>query len=145
MILTGLLAIAGLVTFLGAAAWLVRRRYVAVTVEGESMSPTYPAGSRVLVRRTGPEAIRRGQVVVFTGFPPVLDGRARFVIKRAAAVPGDPVPRDTVPALRSVPEQHIPPRRLVVLGDRPDHSYDSRQYGYLAAERIMGVVVRSLT
>jgi hypothetical protein len=32
----------------------------------------------------------------------------------------------------------------VVLGDRPDRSYDSRQHGYLAADRLMGVVVRPL-
>jgi signal peptidase I len=74
----------------------------------------------------------------------VLDGRARWIVKRAAAVPGDPGPRESVPALRSAAEQRVPPRRLVVLGDRPDRSYDSRQYGYLAADRIMGVVVRPL-
>jgi len=85
--------------------------------------------------------MRRGQVVVFAGFPPVLDGRAQWVIKRAAAVSGDPIPRDSVPALRSVPEQHVPARHLVALGDRPDRSYGSRRDGYVTADRFLGVVV----
>src|SRR5438874_1130411 len=59
--------------------------------------------------------MRRGQVVVFAGFPPVLDGRAQWVIKRAAAVSGDPIPRDSVPALRSVPEQHVPAGQMRTL------------------------------
>jgi len=144
MITLVLVLAAGVAAILGTAAWWLRRRYLAITVEGESMSPTYPPGSRLLVRRAGVEAIRRGQVVVFAGFPPVLDGRPQWVIKRAAAVPGDPVPRDSVPALRSVPEQQVPPRHLVALGDRPDRSYDSRRYGYVTADRILGVVVRPL-
>jgi signal peptidase I len=127
-----------------AAGWWLRRHYLAVTIDGESMTPTYPPGCRLLVRRTQGAAVRRGQVLVFAGFPPVLDGRARWVVKRAAAVPGDPVPRESVLALRSVPEQQVPPGHLVVLGDRPDRSYDSRQHGYITADRVLGVVVRTL-
>jgi signal peptidase I len=33
---------------------------------------------------------------------------------------------------------------LVLLGDNPDWSYDSRQFGYFPAERLLGVVVRTI-
>lgn len=67
------------------------------------------------------------------------------MIKRVAAVPGDPVPRDEVPALADVPEACVLPGKLVLLGDNPDVSYDSRRAGYFPAERVLGVVVRSLS
>ena len=65
----------------------VRQRLVVVTVTGTSMAPTYQAGERLLVRRTGIASVTVGQVVVLdrrcaeeepvTGHPPrapVRDG-----------------------------------------------------------------------
>ncbi|NUR89731.1 MAG: S26 family signal peptidase, partial [Nonomuraea sp.] len=65
--------------------------------------------------------------------------------KRLAAVPGDPIPRDAVPALRDAPGSRVPDGHLVVLGDNPARSYDSRRTGYLKADRLFGVVLRKLT
>ncbi|MFI7639822.1 S26 family signal peptidase [Nonomuraea sp. NPDC049400] len=141
------LAVAGLALTL---VWL-RRRYLVVTVEGESMLPAYRPGERVLVRRTPPGSVQAGQVVVLANTPP--GGRSgephpsvssRWIIKRVAAVPGDPIPRDTVPALRTAPGTRVPDGRLVVLGDNPDRSHDSRHAGYLAADRLFGVVLRKV-
>ncbi|MEV0231400.1 S26 family signal peptidase [Nonomuraea sp. NPDC050786] len=141
---------------------LLRRRYLVVTVEGESMLPSYRPGERVLVRRTPPGSLRAGQVVVLSGLPhapssehprePSAPGTSaaelspgpHWIIKRVAAVPGDPIPRDTVPALRTAPGTRVPDGRLVVLGDNPDRSYDSRLAGYLAADRLFGMVLRKL-
>lgn len=67
-----------------------------------------------------------------------------WLLKRVVAVPGDPVPRYHVPALRDTPESLVPRGRLVVLGDNPPASLDSRQFGYLPQERLLGVVVRRL-
>jgi hypothetical protein len=62
-----------------------------------------------------------GQVVVVAAGRPVgrpgLDNPL-WMIKRLAAVPGDPVSRPHVPALRDVPEDTAPEACLVVLGRR---------------------------
>ncbi|MEU8323954.1 S26 family signal peptidase [Nonomuraea sp. NPDC048881] len=142
MIVTGL--VAGLVVIMLGLAWL-RRAYVVVTVEGESMLPTYRPGERVLVRRTGPRRLRTGQVVVLARLVEAAeDGQARWMIKRLAAVPGDPIPRATVPALRAAPGTRVPDGHLVVLGDNPRRSLDSRRTGYLTADRLLGVVLRKV-
>ncbi|MBM9439339.1 hypothetical protein JT723_26260 [Streptomyces bryophytorum] len=152
---TGALAVlAALVVAAALAALWLRGRYLVVTVHGESMLPTYRPGERVLVRRTPAGALHAGQVVVLSGhhapppeaFPPGMDrtAPAPWIIKRVTAVPGDPIPRDTVPALRSEPGTHVPAGRLVVLGDNPARSHDSRRTGYVAADRLYGVAVRKL-
>jgi signal peptidase I len=117
----------------------LRRTYVVITVNGDSMSPTYRPGDRVLVRRA--RVVRRGQCVVFAEEPtgPPHD----WVLKRVAAAPGDSVPRD-LPALRAVTGARVPAGHLVVLGDNPAQSYDSRHHGYVTLERLLGVVSRRL-
>ncbi|GAA2317039.1 S26 family signal peptidase [Streptomyces violaceusniger] len=137
---------------------VLRRRFVVVTVRGTSMRPAYDDGDQVLVRRDLAPA--RGRVVVverpsvdrvgWRAAPvPTAAGRAmisgrEWLIKRVAAAPGDPVPRDRVPALAHVPEDRIPPGRLVLLGDNVDVSFDSRLVGYFPAERVLGTVLRPL-
>ncbi len=158
----GWLAVVGLAVLLGTPLWL-RRRYLAVTVTGRSMEPTYDDGERVLVRRVRIDAVRRGEVVVFTGTPdetwlPIGAGASakqpvfrpgpasmpRHTIKRVLAVPGDPVPHDACPALRDAAESSVPAGQIVVLGDAANRSYDSRHYGYVPAELLVGVAVRRL-
>ncbi|WDM15122.1 S26 family signal peptidase [Streptomyces lavenduligriseus] len=135
---------------LAAVARRTRRTLVAVTVRGRSMEPTYRDGDRVLVRRGGP--LVQGRVVVverlpFHGrrpAPPGLPGpEPTWVIKRVAAVPGDPVPRGLGPALAAVPEDLVPPGKLVLLGDNPRVSQDSRRMGLFPADAVLGVVVRA--
>lgn len=132
----------------------MRRRLVVVEVDGISMRPTYEPGDRVLVRRR-PGGPRRGQVVVieppdqdggWSRLPP-LDGRLEgrhWYIKRVAAVAGDQVPAAVVDALGSRGATLVPDGKLVVLGDNP-RSEDSRRWGYVPAERVLGVVVRQLS
>ncbi|WP_233586192.1 S26 family signal peptidase [Micromonospora sp. BL1] len=153
-----------------AAVWWLRERYVLVTVQGESMLPTYRPGDRVLVRRVPPSALRTGQIVV-AGWPgerrvpmrrsrggrPVLD--EGWLIKRIAALPGDPVPPDLpgpggspvgppagaaagrVPG-EGVAPATVPPGLLVLIGDNRAASHDSRQVGYFAHSDVLGVVKR---
>ncbi|KIR66799.1 hypothetical protein TK50_07775 [Micromonospora haikouensis] len=131
---------------------LARRRYALVTVTGRSMEPTYRDGDRVLVKRRAPHSLRIGEVVVIQE-PARDDGPAaaqhdvdplarRWMIKRVLALPGDPVPRREVPALTTVPEEVVPPDCIVVVGDAGRRSYDSKQAGYFALGRVLGVVIR---
>lgn len=130
----------------GAVA-LVRRRYLVVTVQGESMSPTLTDGDRVVVRRAPLTAVRSGRLVV--SGPPSGERwdhlpLPAWLIKRAVAVPGDRVPKDAGPALRALAEERVPAGRMVLLGDNPLQSLDSRQCGYFTSGQLLGVVVRRL-
>ncbi|MCC6388091.1 MAG: nickel-type superoxide dismutase maturation protease [Dehalococcoidia bacterium] len=114
-------AIAGsLVTFAAtvAAGALIARRYTRYCVRGVSMEPAFRDGDFVVVdraayRRAAPKA---GQVVIAT------DPRepARTVVKRAAEV------TDTDVTLR---------------GDNAAHSTDSRTYGPIPRDAVIGRVV----
>jgi signal peptidase I len=109
----------------------LRRAFLLVRVEGASMEPALRAGDRVLVRRIRGDRVRRGQVVV------VAEADARLTIKRAAAVPGDPVPHEVA---RTLGEPVVPAGRLVLLGDNRARSRDSRAVGYFGTDRLLGVV-----
>lgn len=136
----------------GAGLAVARRRLVVVQVSGVSMWPTYRPGDRVLVRRVDQHRLRRGQVVVFapagrdgwgTGPLPAPEAAA-WAIKRVAAVAGDPVPEEVAGAAGAAPGSPVPEGCLVVLGDGTS-SADSRMWGYLPADRVLGVAVRRLT
>jgi signal peptidase I len=123
------LGLAGLVT------WL-RRRWVLVTVDGQSMVPALAPGDRVLVRRIPPAAVRIGEVVVVEepvggrwGTPPLAGGAApgaarRWIVKRVVA--------------------RVPPGQVVLLGDNRLDSCDSRNFGLVPDDRILGSVRRVL-
>jgi len=104
------------------------------------MEPTYHSGDRLLVRRSGLDRVRTGQVVVVQVDSATPDdptgGR---MVKRAVAVPGDPVP-PRIP----VPGPRVPVDRLLVLGDNLARSNDSRRLGYLSADALIGVVLRPI-
>lgn len=148
--------LAGIITAVAvatAALRLLRRRFAVVTVVGQSMRPAFAAGDRVLVHRRRPAELRRGQVVV-VGHPR-SDARASspvprrvndsaWMIKRVAALPGDPALIDHLPAEVVRASARVPPGQLVVLGDNSEISHDSRQLGYFATAQVLGIVVRSI-
>ncbi|GAA1684086.1 S26 family signal peptidase [Fodinicola feengrottensis] len=118
------------------------RKLIAVIVRGVSMEPTYRDGDRVLARRGHSPVV--GQVVVVeipTGSPV---GTGGWMIKRVVAVAGDPVPRDRADALADVPEDRVPAGKIVLVGDNPAASYDSRTAGYFRTDRVLGIAIRRL-
>ncbi|WP_283135285.1 S26 family signal peptidase [Rhizohabitans arisaemae] len=122
------------------AVLLIRRRFLVVTVRGPSMEPTYHEGERVLVRRTPIDGISAGQVVV-------VEGSVRphqWIIKRAAALPGDLVPDEVASAAKVAPGSRVPKNSLVLLGDNRARSADSRFVGYYAGDQLIGVVSRRM-
>lgn len=123
-----------------------RRRLLMVSVSGDSMRPAYRSGDRVLVRRVPAGRLRREDVVL-ADVAGLVPGRVRadpgagYVVKRVAAVPGDPVPAE-VP--RRAGETEVPRGTFVLLGDNAGHSVDSRHFGYVPAAGLLGKVVRVL-
>jgi signal peptidase I len=109
-----------LAAVLGGLRW----RYSVVTVRGPSMEPDFADGDRLLACRRGLRRLRRGQLVIFT--EPGLDrhrrpawltgaaARDRWVIKRVAAIPGDPVPEAVRMAAGGL--ALVPRGAVVVLG-----------------------------
>jgi signal peptidase I len=73
----------------------------------------------------------------FGASPPNAVPFADRVVKRVAAVPGDPVPAGI-----AVPDARVPAGQLILLGDNPAESADSRQYGYAPEDEVIGVVLR---
>ena len=125
---------------------ILRRRFVVVRVLGVSMQPVLTDGQRVLVRRAGLAAVRHGDLVVF----PLSSIRARcegdppWMVKRAIALPGDPIPGGSVPHAIYINRDEVPQGKLIVRGDNTEWSYDSSQAGFVDGSALLGVVVRTL-
>ncbi|WP_377272716.1 S26 family signal peptidase [Peterkaempfera sp. SMS 1(5)a] len=144
--MTALVWTAGLALAAGAVLTMLRRSLAVVVVSGLSMEPAFHAGDRLLVRRTRLSRVRIGDVVVFetpdwlgTGQP--LPPERRWMVKRAAALPGDPVPESVAAA---VAEPRVGADQLIALGDNPAASFDSRQCGFIPAGSLLGVVLRRM-
>ena len=124
-------------------------------VAGDSMQPTYAEGDFVIFSRTADE-FERGDVVLVR----TEDGQE--VIKRIIAVPEETLYIDTRTGSVFVNGKELQenytqgrtdredsvdyPVRLqeneyFVLGDNRDHSFDSREYGPVTSEQIMGKVL----
>ncbi|GAB3971081.1 S26 family signal peptidase [Plantactinospora veratri] len=143
LVVCGLLIAAG-----GWVCWL-RARLVVVTVEGGSMEPTLHGHDRVVARRTPARRLRVGQIVVVEQprFDPGRSGSTsggglrdrRWMIKRLAALPGDPLPPGVTVAGGAA---SVPAGRVVVLGDNRDASTDSRTFGPVPLDQVLGVALR---
>lgn len=126
---------------------VARRTFVVVQVLGRSMLPGFRPGDRVLVRRAVAARLRVGAVAVVQvqerafrrGGPPAL--ATRWVIKRVAAMPGDPVPGSVRAAAGGI--SIVPDGKLVLLSDNPSGT-DSRRWGLVPASDLLGPVVATL-
>ncbi len=95
-------------------------------VLGDSMYPTLRSGQFVLVLRTGIfyRQIRHGEVVVIS-----MDDA--MIVKRVALLPGEVDPDG----------YRIPEGYVYVLGDNLARSYDSREFGPVPIDRVVGKVI----
>ncbi|HEU5471041.1 MAG TPA: S26 family signal peptidase [Actinophytocola sp.] len=124
---------------------LTRLQFLVVVVDGPSMSPGFVSGDRVLARRMPAGVLRAGQVVVLRHpAAPPGDRRGPWLVKRIAALPGNPVPEPVRSSQGWPAGTVVPPGHLVALGDNSGHSYDSRQWGLSTLDDIAGVIVRRL-
>ncbi|MGW4967041.1 S26 family signal peptidase [Nonomuraea sp. NPDC004186] len=117
----------------------LRATYSVIRVDGNSMAPTLIDGDRLLARRVAPAALRSGHIAVVLS-PLPMGGP--FLIKRIAALPGDPVPQPVRPF---VPDARVPDGQLILIGDNTDASFDSREHGYFPIADIRAITIRKLT
>ena len=130
--------------------------FFTVRVDGASMDPTLTHGDRLIVWRLGYEP-ENGDIVVLE--PPIYNVDDRYV-KRVIATEGqtvqiinnrvyvngeaidEPYIQGNVSALGSKYElpQAIPQGACFVLGDNREHSTDSRAFGLVPNDHIMGEV-----
>jgi signal peptidase I len=132
-------------------ALLVRAAVHLYSIPSESMAPTLHAGDQIVVTPYFRGVPRRGDVVVFVS-PIHAD---ELMVKRIVAVPGDLIDsrlgRVRVggytlaepyllrrAATGSIPAQVVPADSYFVLGDNRDDSLDSRSWGVVPREHIVG-------
>ncbi|WP_328451343.1 S26 family signal peptidase [Amycolatopsis sp. NBC_00438] len=123
-----------------------RRLLILTTVDGASMAPELLSGDRVLVRRT--RRPRRGQVALlrYPRLPSGAPAEQQLLLKRVVALAGDRVPAGWAdPDVHGLAGAVVPAGSAVVLGDNRPTSWDSRHYGFVPRERLVGVVVRHVS
>jgi signal peptidase I len=150
----------GLVLVLGSTGYFFAR-HQGVTVQGESMEPTYRQGEHLVVERIGTDEIRRGDVVLVR-----VPGRYQGapVLRRVIGTGGDHVEsvgdhvtvngrpvdepyvrRDELSPSAAPYDVRVPKGRLFLLGDNRGNSNDSRfsldeQSGSVAGSGVLGRV-----
>jgi signal peptidase I len=120
-------------------------------IPSASMSPALAVGDQVVVTRYFGRMPERGHVIVFQS-PLVVD---ELMVKRVIGMPGDlidsrlgrvRVGEHTLAepyvlrqaASGSIQAQIVPPGCYFVMGDNRDDSYDSRNWGVVPADRVIG-------
>ena len=149
-------------------ALLIRAFFLAAFyIPSESMVPTLEKGDRVLVNKLSYKLhdVHRGDVVVFERPPNEPDNGIKDLIKRVVALPGETIEvRDckvlidgkalNEPYVKSwtrtctAPAKTIGSNEVFVMGDNRDDSQDSRFFGPISQDLIVGrafVVVWPLT
>ncbi|MEY8319623.1 signal peptidase I [Lachnospiraceae bacterium 46-61] len=126
-----------------------------VTIEGESMEPTFLDGDKVVTSRffTMTGKYEAGDIVVFHMID--IDGE-RDVIKRVIGKAGDSIEIKNGAVYRNgvlISEEYVkdttegevslivPKGGIFVLGDNRNHSYDSRKIGIISESELKGKVI----
>ena len=94
-----------------------------IEICGESMLPTYFDGEILIGRRiTKNSKFQIGKAYVYTHSSPYSEEEKIVVIKRLTAISADG-------------------KRLFFVGDNRDHSYDSRDYGFVSKDEVIAKVL----
>ncbi len=115
--------------------------FTTVIVSGPSMEPTFKSGQRLYACKAywliGP--IKKKDIVVIKG-----EGPKEYFIKRVYAMAGDTVDWANVPDSWSLRqnEYKVPAGEIYVLGDNREVSEDSRVWGAVPIDRVIGKIVK---
>lgn len=142
--------------FLAVVLFLVINTLTArVRVDGPSMEPTYTNGNRVIVSKIAYKIgdIQRGDVIVF----PAPPNPNEDYIKRVIGLPGDEIlimngevfvnnikldePYISAPPINNMRSTTVPEGNVFVMGDNRNVSSDSRSWGPLPIDDIIGKAV----
>jgi signal peptidase I len=111
--------------------------YQVVIVSGESMLPALSPDQKILVCKAlwAAGLPTRGDIVV-------IDTEDGFIVKRVAYLPGDEVDPENRPFEWPIePKFRVPENMVYVLGDNLMASEDSRAFGPVRMDRIIGKAV----
>jgi signal peptidase I len=140
---------AALVTLVAVRSFVV----TPVAVQGTSMEPTVHNGVALVGRWVDPATLHRGELVVFT------DPQGTLALKRVVGVAGDSVAIADAALVvdgRRVHEPYVDESRIdgtyfgpvkvpngtiFVMGDNRSPSIDSRSYGAISYDRVLGRVL----
>lgn len=117
-----------------------QQHFKAVVVTGNSMLPTFKTGTKLWAGNAywliGD--IRRNDIVVVRE-----ESGEGYFIKRVVALAGDTVDWRDAPRSRKIwdGDYKVPPGTVYVLGDNSEISQDSRFFGPVETNRILGKVV----
>lgn len=126
-------------------------------IPSPAMEPTLKVGDRIAVNKFSRHGAQRGDIVVFQR-PSNDPGAIRDQVKRAVAIGGDTIETQGDVLLvngRAVPEPYVKTRtignpirkqtiaagQVFMLGDNRTNSADSRVYGPIDKEKIVGRAV----
>lgn len=129
-----------LVAVFGLALWGYFNIHT-VVIRGNSMEPTFRPGNRLVVTNAywlfGP--VRRNDIVVVKEFT----RRGGFFIKRVVGTAGDSIENVYWPLNVPIesPDFKVPPNQVFLLGDNRSQSEDSRSFGPISKDLIIGKVL----
>ncbi len=130
---------ASLLSLLG-FAYFFHHNFRTIQVQGESMTPTFLNGTRLLCSDAYwlVGDVRRGDIVVIEGDEP-----GTHMIKRVYRLEKEKVDWLNIPEEydMSAGEYRVPSDFVYVLGDNREVSEDSRKYGPVAYDKIIGKIV----
>ncbi len=103
----------------------------AYRIAGESMEPAVLKGDRVLADKTAYRrmAPQKGDIVILV-YP---DDRSKKYVKRVEALPGEAV-------VGADMKKEVPHGYVYLLGDNREHSFDSRQFGFVPLTDVIAKV-----
>lgn len=108
-----------------------------VIVEGASMEPSHPSGTRLVACKAYwlVGSIGRNDVIAFED----PEDPAKYLIKRVVSLDGDLVPSSYLSTeLPARSDYKVPPGEIYVVGDNSAVSVDSRVFGPISSSKVIG-------